>query len=409
MVFDERRHEPLLALPWSPQHAQATIDLIVRETEARFRPGQWWPLHPKDVEGTDTQPALPLYHGACGVIWALGHLGAVGAARTHRDFTAELDGLLAGVARWLRSELTTAGGPSYLMGETSVLMLRHGRTGDPADADRLEAHIGANVDHPARELMWGAPGTMLAALFLFRRSGDARWSDLFLASARKLWSQLSWSEELDCQYWGQDLYGRRSAYLGAVHGFAGTASALIAGRDLMTADEWDSWRICIAPTVARTATREGNLVNWRPQLGSAGPTLMQYCHGAPGILVCLGRFPGDELDPLLLAGGEAIWAAGPLRKGSNLCHGTAGNGYGFLTLFERTRNSVWLERARSFAMHAIAQFEADRAHFGDLRYSLWTGDLGLAVYLWDCIRGRPAFPTIDVFYAGTHNRPSART
>src|SRR5215469_8944048 len=62
MVFDETRHGPLLALPWSAQRAQATIARIVDETEARFRPGEWWPLHPKDVEGTDTQPALPLYH-----------------------------------------------------------------------------------------------------------------------------------------------------------------------------------------------------------------------------------------------------------------------------------------------------------------------------------------------------------
>jgi len=377
MLFDETRHQPLLSLPWSAQRARSTIARIVDETEGRFRPGEWWPLHPNDVEGAETQPALPLYHGACGVIWALGHLDAAGAVRTHRDFTPELDALLTGVGRWLSSERIVAGGASYLMGETSVLMLRHGRTGDTADADRLEALIAANVGHPARELMWGAPGTMLAALFLFRRTGDARWADLFLASARKLWSQLSWSEELGCRYWVQDLYGR----------------------DLMTGEDWESWRTVIAQTVARTVTREGNLANWRTQLATGGATLMQICHGAPGVLVCLGRFPGDEIDELLLAGGEAIWAAGPLRKGSNLCHGTAGNGYAFLALFERTRDSIWLRRARSFAMHAIAQFEADRARFGDLRYSLWTGDPGLAVYLWDCIRGRAAFPTIDVFHA----------
>ena len=399
MVFDETRHEPLLSLLWSAQRARTTIARIVDETEARFRPGEWWPLHPNDVEDAETQPALPLYHGACGVIWALGHLDAAGAARTHRDFTPELDALSTGVGRWLSSERIVAGGASYLLGETSVLMLRYGRTADRADADRLRAHIAANVEHPARELMWGAPGTMLAALFLFRRTGDARWADLFLASAQNLWSQLSSSQELGCRYWVQDLYGRKSTYLGAVHGFAGTAAALIAGRDLMTGEDWDSWRTCIAQTVARTVTRERNLANWRTQLATGGPTLMQICHGAPGVLVCLRRFPGDEIAPLLLAGAEAIWAAGPLRKGCNLCHGTAGNGYAFLALFERTRDSTWLRRARSFAMHAIAQFEADRARFGDLRYSLWTGDLGLAVYLWDCIRGRAAFPTIDVFYA----------
>ena len=127
--------------------------------------------------------------------------------------------------------------------------------------------------------------------------------------------------------------------------------------------------------------------------------LMQYCHGAPGFIVCLGDFPGEELDAVLIAGGEATWAAGPLRKGSNLCHGTGGNGYAFLKLFERTRDPLWLTRARAFAMHSIAQCEADEAKFGGLRYSLWTGDPGLAVYLWDCVRGAAAFPTVDLFYA----------
>jgi lantibiotic modifying enzyme len=398
MLFDETRHEPLLTIPWSEDRARATIAQVVEETESRFRPAEGWPLHPNDVEGADTLPALPAYHGACGVIWALGYLGAVGAARTRRDFTPELDALLSGVSRWLSAERIVAGDASYLMGETPVLMLRYGRTADRADADRLADLIAANVDHPSRELMWGAPGTMLAALFLFRRTGDARWADLFLASARNLWSRLSWSEELGCRYWVQDLYGHRTTYLGAVHGFAGAAAALIAGRDLMTGEDRDSWRTSIAQTVARTVIREGTLANWRTQLTAGRPTLTQICHGAPGVLVCLGRFPGEELDPFLLAGGEAIWAAGPLRKGSNLCHGTAGNGYAFLALLERTRDSMWLQRARSFAMHAIAQLEADRARFGDLRYSLWTGDLGLAVYLWDCIRGRAAFPMIDVFY-----------
>lgn len=49
-------------------------------------------------------------------------------------------------------------------------------------------------------------------------------------------------------------------------------------------------------------------------------------------------------------------------------------------------------------MHAIAQCEQDETRYGGLRYSLWIGDPGLAVYLWDCVRGAAAFPTIDVFY-----------
>ena len=108
-------------------------------------------------------------------------------------------------------------------------------------------------------------------------------------------------------------------------------------------------------------------------------------------------FSTPELEELLLGGGELTWNAGPLAKGSNLCHGTGGNGYAFLKLYRRTRDTRWLQRARAFAMTAIAQCREARARHGRGRYSLWTGDVGLAVYLRDCISSEPAFPTVDVF------------
>ena len=108
-------------------------------------------------------------------------------------------------------------------------------------------------------------------------------------------------------------------------------------------------------------------------------------------------FESAELDGLLLKAGEFAWATGPLSKGSNLCHGTGGNGYAFLKLYRRTRNAIWLDRAKDFAMTAIAQCRAARLQLGRGRYSLWTGDVGLAIYLWDCLTAEPRFPTIDVF------------
>jgi hypothetical protein len=48
-------------------------------------------------------------------------------------------------------------------------------------------------------------------------------------------------------------------------------------------------------------------------------------------------------------------------------------------------------------MTAVAQCREARAKHGRGRYSLWTGDVGLAVHLRDCILGKPTFPTIDVF------------
>ncbi len=291
------------------------------------------------------------------------------------------------------------------MGDTPILMLADGDEPRAARADALAALIEGNLDHPARELMWGSPGTLLAALFLHQRSGDPRWAALFRTTAAKLWSQLQWSAEHQCSYWTQDLYGRQSTYLDAVHGFVATASPLIQGRHLLDAQAWSDWQQCIVNTVQRTATWEGEnpaMANWRAWLDTpAGQTprlLMQFCHGAPGFVICLADMPGAALDPLLTAAGEATWAAGPLIKGANLCHGTGGNGYALLKLFQRSGDARWLDRARAFAMHGIAQMEADAQQYGQLRYSLWTGDPGFAIYLWDCLRGSAAFPTLDVFY-----------
>src|SRR5262249_35125292 len=131
------------------------------------------------------------------------------------------------------------------------------------------------------------------------------------------------------------------------------------------------------------------------------PSLCQHCHGAPGMVTAFADAPftSPGLEDLLRAGGNFVWAAGPLAKGSNLCHGTGGNGYAFLKLYRRTSDSRWLppSRAPACGMTAIAQYREARAQLGRGRYSLWTGDIGLAVYLWDCVTAEPRFPTIDVF------------
>ncbi len=48
-------------------------------------------------------------------------------------------------------------------------------------------------------------------------------------------------------------------------------------------------------------------------------------------------------------------------------------------------------------MHAAGQVERERALHGRGRQSLWTGDLGLACVLWNCVVEGDAFPTLDVF------------
>jgi lantibiotic modifying enzyme len=402
MLFDPARHEELLPIEWDENRVRAAIAHIAADIEDHFSEVTYWPSHPLDLEGGDDPdlPGTPLYHGACGVIWALHYLESMSAIALSRSYLSGLESLVARNRAWLNSFGSRAFG-SYLMGDIPILMLAFGNTPTAELGDRIAALIAGNVDSPARELMWGSPGTMLAALFLYERTRQERWADLFRRTADKLWTQLQWSPEYACRYWIQDLYGHQCTYLDGVHGFVATALPIVRGRGILSAESFAAWEQCIVETIERTATWEGSLVNWRPELRvPTGPRkmLMQYCHGAPGFVVCLADLPGTALDRLLLAAGEATWAAGPLVKGSNLCHGTGGNGYAFLKLYSRTGDSKWLARARAFAMHGIAQTDAEERRQQRMRYSLWTGDAGFAIYLWDCLHGLARFPTLDIYY-----------
>lgn len=209
MLFDSTRHEALdCELHWNADAARAAIEQIVQDAEARFDADRYWPVHPQDATGKKALKSIStsLYYGACGMFWGLHYLQDCGAVKLQRHYRdgpgTEL--LLERNRAWLgksaRSEQA-----SYLMGDTPIEMLAFGVDANPARQARLHSLIEGNIDHPARELMWGSPGTLLAALFLHERTGDARWAELFCQSAAKLQSQLKWSDERGCAYFDQDL------------------------------------------------------------------------------------------------------------------------------------------------------------------------------------------------------------
>jgi lantibiotic modifying enzyme len=397
-LIEPDRHEGLSAARWDEGAARRAIETIARDCEDRFSPDGLWTAHPLDTEGEQASaPFTMLYMGAAGVIWALDSLARRGLTRPAERFVPMLAALEALNLRQI--EPWGCGIESYLMGRSGVLLTHYRVRPSGEVADRLAQSIGANIDHPARELMWGAPGTMHAAIAMHEWTGEERWAELFRSSARSLAAALIAPPDAGCQLWEQDLYGRRSTYLGAGHGFAGNAGALVRGFALLPQDERPEWVERIVRTALATATREGSLANWPPSWSGAGARephfLVQWCHGAPGFVTSLATLADPRLDDVLLAAGELVWTAGPLRKGGGLCHGTAGNGYAFLKLFRRTGDRRWLERARAFAIHAIAQCERHAASYGMRRYSLYTGDPGVAIYLMQCIDGRAVWPGLD--------------
>lgn len=362
-------HEPLAGEEWSEARAEAAIAAIVADAEAAFD-GARWPVHPAD--GEDDGP-LSLYLGAAGAIWALHELGSTGWE----------DAAVAQIERYrAKPDFTEhASAASYWMGECGIALVAFRLTGDTALADRVHELVLANLDSPTNEVMWGTPGSLLVAEAMLAWTGEPRWDEAWRVCAERVLA----TQDPD-RLWTQDLYGRTFRFLGPAHGYAGSVRALAnRGRAPDPAD--------LSPYLLR----EDGLVNWKATTDAEPREIrVQWCHGAPGMVATLGDLLDEEL---ALAGGELTWRAGPLVKGPGLCHGTAGNAYAFLVLHRRTGDELWLERARAFAMHAIGQVEREREKLGRGRYSLFTGDVGVALFLRDLLDGEDRFPTMGPFSA----------
>ncbi|HEX9525074.1 MAG TPA: LanC-like protein [Reyranella sp.] len=394
-MIDSARHIPLQPLPWDAATVSAAIDEIVADALTYFDGERFWPAHPLDnvKDGNSS-----FYFGAAGMIWGLDYLRRVGATTAGSGFGPVLARLLEKTQAEMATYGDYATNGSFLFGDlgTALVVMRLA----PAEsiADLVYERAEANMRLPVRELMWGTPGSMLACVHMAEMTDEPRWQALFAVQAERLLDDLE--ETPDGPLWTQDLYGHQSCYLGPVHGYAGNMLPLLRGWKWLTDGQRQRVSEATTQTLTANAWRSEQGVSWHAVTRREKPPhLCQHCHGAPGMVTTFAGAPFTSLDleSLLVEGGNFTWAAGPLAKGSNLCHGTGGNGYAFLKLHRRTGRPIWLEHARAFAMTAIGQCQQARTQLGRGRYSLWTGDVGLAVYLWDCLTAKPYFPTIDVF------------
>ncbi|MBA3717193.1 MAG: LanC-like protein [Actinobacteria bacterium] len=315
-----------------------------------------------------------MYVGAAGVVWALDRLRERAHAETKLDLAAvahraleawrERPGVLTTLSRpepW---------NPALFMGESGILLVLWRLEPHDELADDLVALVRENLPNPANDVMWGTPGTLLAARAMHEWTGEERWAEAVQESEGAVLA----ARDADGLWTIRELEGDPYRGLGPFHGAVGNALALGA-EDL-------------GAQLRRTAVAQDGLANW-PAAESETKLRLQWCFGAPGIVTCAASYLDEEL---LLAGAELAWRAGPPgpEKGPSLCHGTAGNGWALLKAFERTQDERWLERARRFAVHALE-------HSARLppRYSLWTGDLGVALFAADCLDARTRYPVLE--------------
>lgn len=385
MLYEHEQFVPLTDEPWDEGRVRDLVAAVVRDTGAAFEGDALWPADPWD-EYRNGQPLTALYSGAAGVAWTLDSLRRRGFAETSLD--------LAGVTR-RALELERADSPasvdehwtpgSLLDGEAGILLALFRIAGD--GADELHARVLGNVDTPTDDISWGAPGTLLAALFMDELTGETRWLDGARVSADALRARRG-----EDGLWRQDDDYRG---LTTLHGLAGNTMALLR----LEPDE--ALARDAAEILARHAVRENGFANWPGATGRPlvrprdGRICLQWCTGAPGILTGSWEYLDEEL---LLAAAELIWRAGAHgdEKGPGLCHGTAGNGFALLKAFARTGDELWLDRARRFALHALRQAERMAEERGRRRHSLFTGDVGTALFAAACLDADPRFPVIDV-------------
>jgi hypothetical protein len=303
MLYRPEAFEPLVDTPWSEERVRAAIREIVADTEAALRGTQlFWQADEWDGWHS-TSPMKNLYVGTAGVLWALHRLQHFGYAETKLDLAdlatrnvelfRERPDFMKGMT------LPTPAKAALLTGETGILLLAWRLTAQPEFADDLLALVQANVDNEADEVMWGAPGTLLAAQAMWSWTNEERWREVRNETAEALLARRD-SEG----YWTQHLYGRELRGLTPPHGLVGNVQMLF---PVLGDEEMYALTGHTAALLARTAVIEDGLANWPPQArpelpGPDGQIRVQWCAGSPGIVVSAFRYLDEEL---LLAGCRA--------------------------------------------------------------------------------------------------------
>lgn len=264
---------------------------------------------------------------------------------------------------------------SFLCGDSGPLAVgadlynRLGRSQDSHNLIRRLVSLGRHVvrstaDIPD-ELLYGRVGYLYALLYVRKTVSPTAVDDglirnvvqAVLSSGQRLSAEEKSRSPLMYQW-------HDSFYLGAAHGLAGIFYMLLQVQSVLTEAELTT---LVRPSIDWLAALQYPSGNYPSSIGSSSDKLIHWCHGAPGTihLLLLAHLAFRETRYLEMAKkcAEVIWHRGILKKGYGVCHGTAGNGYAFLRMYQVTRDCKYLHRAAKVRPHG--------------RWSLWCPHLML--------------------------------
>ncbi|ROQ26643.1 serine/threonine protein kinase [Streptomyces sp. PanSC19] len=321
-----------------------------------------------------------------------------------------LPGLLSTAGRWIadRTDLRSPRPGLHFGGRGTAWALYD--AGRAIDDRRLVEHaLGLALAPPQRtphhDVTHGTAGSGLAALHLWRHTGDARFADLAVdaadrltAAARREPSGVGWPVPAEADS-PED--GKR--YLGFAHGAAGIGFFLLAASDLSRQPDHRATALEVGEGLVADAVRIGEAAQWPAQSGDL-PTAPYWCHGSAGIgtfLVRLWQATGDDRFGDLARGSAHAVAERASRAPLSQCHGLAGNGDFLLDLADATGDPVHRDMAGELAGLILAEGTRRQGHvvfpneYGEVSTSWSDGSAGILAFLLRTLHGGPRHWTVE--------------
>ena len=404
MLYVNKNHEKLTDNAWSKERAQTKLSELFNVTCQKFDPEQLWPTHPLDPAQSIVVPRTSFYSGAAGTILALNHIAKfLDKKEQMPDFCRSCSVIEDCFASFEQAfaKIVPVSQPfsGYLSGYCGLYLFQYWFGKDDAYDEFIVMASQAFDTNHENELLLGLPGILLASVFLHQLKQSRQLEGLIDKLITKLLDSWQYCESVGCYLWQQDLYGEKTFQLGFIHGFAGNVFALLKARSFMSKELLEKTLERAYTVLIKLQDTQQGLTNFSQSVikhrKDRGDYLLQLCHGAPGFIYLLHEMlaikggSSDDMYKLAVFLGDTIWQAGPLVKPNGLCHGNAGSGFAFLKMYDITGDNLWLDRAKSFAMHAIEQQEAAELKYEMPRFGYVTGDLGLAMFMMGCLQGRP--------------------
>jgi len=288
-------------------------------------------------------------------------------------------------------------------GPQAIQCVLHHKLGQSPNLSPILALAPEVCDLPSNlpdELLYGRAGYLYTLLYLRRELGEASVPSMVIRKVVEAIIRSGQAMARSTKSRSPLMYAwHDKVYIGAAHGLAGVLTMLLQARHCLTPAELKEQ---VKPSVDYLVNMQMDGGNFPSSKGNDKDRLVHWCHGAPGVTLCLllaHQVWGCETDKYLVSArraGEAVWSRGLLKKGSGLCHGVAGNGYTFLHLYQATGEEVWLYRAAMFGQWTTELVRRDQV-IPDRPLSLFEGIAGAVYFLHDLQDpGKAKFPCLMI-------------